>query len=42
MTEINWHQQGRGEDLWAPGQNETWALGPGKASCDRYAGGAPI
>ena len=32
--------QGRGEDLWAPGQNET--LVPGKASCERYAGGASI
>ena len=29
--------QGRGEDLWAPGESEAWASG--KASCERYTEG---
>ena len=36
----NVQDQGRGEDLWASGQNEIWA--PGKMSCERYAEGALI
>ena len=33
-------KQGRGENLWAPGQNATWALF--QMSSDRFAEGVPM